>query len=196
MSDGQHWSSDARWSALFGDLEAQFAGEQAAEDVDALAGRSRYEAGRRTLVERLRASSGNLVRLGLPARDPISLVIAEVGPDWLLGEETAPAGAECLVRLGAISWIEGLGRYADAREPGRVWARLDLRHAIRGLAQQRAQVSVGLSEKHWEQGTFDRIYADHADLALHAAGEPRRPGSLTGVRAIPFAAISVIRRLA
>lgn len=186
----------ARWSALFGDLEAQFAAERDAQHAEEDAQRLRHDRGQHTLVQRLRATAGRTVSLGLVGRDPLVISVTEVGPDWLLGEDRSPARRECLVNVGAISWIEGLDRYVDVRDPGRVWAALDFRRALRALAQQRVPVSVAVADCAWEQGTFDAVYADHVDLARHPVGEPRRAGAITDVRALPLGAISAVRRLA
>jgi hypothetical protein len=42
-------------------------------------------------------------------------------------------------------------------------------------------------------GTFDRVAADHVDLAEHPAGEARRAGAVRQVRLLPLAALGAIR---
>ena len=44
-------------------------------------------------------------------------------------------------------------------------------------------------------GTIDRVGADFAEIAVHAAWEPRRAATVRSVVLVPLAAISMIRAL-
>jgi hypothetical protein len=184
-----------RWDELFDDLEAQFAEAQRVE-LDAEVGeRVRAERSRGLLVDRLRAASGQRVRLDVQGDDGVSGILQRVGPDWLL---IADDGAgESLVPLAAVLAVSGLGP-RTAEQPlaaaGRVEAGLGLAHALRGLARDRAGIALVLVDGRRLAGTLDRVGADYCELAEHPGGEPRRPGSVRAVRAVPFTAIAVCRR--
>ncbi|HVV30682.1 MAG TPA: hypothetical protein VHC41_07360 [Mycobacteriales bacterium] len=184
-----------RWDALFADLEGQFGSERRREHDEDIAQRVRYELGRQGLSERLRGHCGRRLRLGLRGPLALTLRIDEVGPDWLLGgDDAAGPATECLLPLSAVCWVEGLGLPVQAPPEGRVWHRLDLRRAVRGLAQERVAVRLFTTDGAWEQGTFDRVYADHVDFSRHPAGEARRPAAVQATRAVPWSAMVLIRR--
>ncbi len=44
-------------------------------------------------------------------------------------------------------------------------------------------------------GTIDRVGADFLELAVHAAWEPRRAGSVRSVALVPLSAIVLVRAL-
>lgn len=182
-----------RWERLFADLEAQLdAAEQA--DLDAeVADRTRREAARVRLADRLRAARGHPVGCHVLGAGTVAGAILGVGPDWVLLAE--PPGRESLVPLGVLLGVSGLGTAAAA--PGRegvVAARLGLGAALRGVARDRSPVAVTLVDGTTVSGTVDRVGADHFDLAQHAAGEPRRRADVSGVRAVPVPALAVLRR--
>ncbi len=192
-------SAASRWGHFFEDLDAQFAYGRAASEAQEVEERLRHEAGQRTLVERLRAAVGGTVRIGLQQREPMRLEVHEIGADWFVGAD----GADYLVPLQNVLWIEGLSRRADATEPGRVWDAYDLRKLVRQLARQRARVALPAVRSvaapgdgsGWDEGTFDRVYADHVDFACVPSGEPRRDSAVQSIRAVPLRALVLIRRL-
>jgi hypothetical protein len=55
------------------------------------------------------------------------------------------------------------------------------------------QVVVGLVDGGAVTGTVDRVGADFVEVAEHGPGEPRRQREVSGVRAVAFAAIAVVR---
>lgn len=189
-----------RWELLFGDLEAQLAAAAAAELAVEVGERTRHAQGEVTLGQRLRHAVGQPLTLGLDGAGPLRGVLTGVGPDWVLlgrdpGEQTTgQPGVESLVPQAALAWVGGLARGADVAEPGRVWARLGLRSALRAIVRDRAVVSVSTRGAPPVSGTLDRVGADHVDLALHPVDDVRRAGAVRGVRTIPLAALLGVRR--
>jgi hypothetical protein len=178
-----------RWDDLFGDLEAQLAAADAADLAADADQRLRLEVGRTTIVGRLRAAVGQDVALGV-ADQVMRGRIEGVGPDWLL----LGGAAETLLPLTAVGWLQGLGRASEVSDPGRVWSRLGLRSALRGLARDRAEVRLHHASGLPVVGTIDRVGDDHLDLALHPPGEPRRAGAVTAVRTVSLASIRAVVR--
>ncbi|WP_308192110.1 hypothetical protein [Arthrobacter sp. AK04] len=96
----------------------------------------------------------------------------------------------------AVMWYEGLGRAAVA-EQSRVRKGIGLAHSLRGLARDRAELSVTVrghgSEPVRLVGVIDRVGKDHLDLAVFTPGEARRSSQVKQVAVIPFAALGAIR---
>lgn len=178
-----------RWDDLFLDLEAQLAAAETADLAADADQRLRLEVGRTTVVGRLRAAVGHDIALGVGGQ-VIHGRIDGVGPDWLL----LGGPPETLLPLAAVGWFQGLGRASDVGDPGRVWSRLGLRSALRGLARDRAEVQVHHTAGAPVTGTIDRVGDDHFDLAVHPPGEPRRASAVTAVRTVSLAAVRAIVR--
>jgi hypothetical protein len=101
------------------------------------------------------------------------------------------SAGECLVPLHAVAGVSGLSRMAEpGRQPAR---RLGLGVVLRGLSRDRSAVVVRVRGGGLVRGTVDRVGADHFDLAVHAADEVRRAGSVSAVQSIPFPAVVSIR---
>lgn len=189
-----------RWELLFGDLEAQLAAAESAELAGEVSERTRHAHGEVTLGQRLRQAAGRPLTVGLAGAGPLAGVLTGVGPDWLLLSGGAAAGSggleppESLVPLTSVGWVQGLGRGADVTEPGRVWSRLGLRSALRGISRDRATVTVLTRGADPVSGTLDRVGADHMDLAVHALDEVRRAGTVRGVRTVGLPALLAVRR--
>lgn len=178
-----------RWDELFGDLEAQLdAARSAALAADADQ-RLRREVGRTTIVQRLRAAAGQELVLGVDDQ-VVRGRLDGVGPDWLL----VGGITETLVPLATLGWVQGLGREARVGDPGRVWSRLGLGSALRGLARDRAVVRVHHGAGRPVTGTIDRVGADHLDLAVHPSDAPRRATAVTAVRTVPLASVRLVVR--
>lgn len=178
-----------RWDDLFADLEAQLAAADAAELAADVEQRLRLEVGRTTLVGRVRAAVGQEIALGVGDQVMHGRILG-VGPDWLL----IGSGAETLLPLAAVDWLQGLGRSSASGDPGQVWSRLGLRSALRGLARDRAEVRLHHAAGPPVVGTIDRVGDDHLDLAVHPPGEPRRAAVVTAVRTVPLAAVRAVVR--
>jgi hypothetical protein len=181
-----------RWQQLFADLQAQFEAEEAALERAESASRTRAEMGAVGLADRLRGALGLPLTLACGGAGTVSGVLVEVGPDWLLVEDDGARA--CLVALGAVRSVAGLGRRTAAAEPaGPVRGRLDLRRALRGLTRDRSAVQIVLDDGNVLGGTLDRVGADYVELAEHHADLPRRAEAVQGVRAVVIGRIALVR---
>jgi len=178
-----------RWERLFADLEAQYDAAAQAELAAEVADRSRREIATIRLADRIRASAGD-VQLGVIGSEPVRGTISASGPDWVL---VADGPAEVLVPLGALTWARDLSTVADPATSA-VAAKLNLGYALRGIARDRAEVTVALRSGERVTGTVDRVGADFVDLAEHPLGEPRRTGAVHAIRTIAFDALAALRR--
>jgi len=197
-----------RWDHLFADLEARFDEIADAEAVAEMPDRQRVAVGSVGMVQRLAGSIGHPIRARIADGTSVSGVLSRVGPDWLLLAEGQ--GREVLLATRAIALVEGLTA-ATALPLSAVSLRLDLRRAVRGLARDRSPVAVlvagtssaptGAAESGSTPsateitGTIDRVGADFAEIAVHAAWEPRRAASVRSVALVPLTAVLMIRAL-
>lgn len=181
-----------RWEDLFRDLEAQLEAAEQAELAAEVADRTRAEAARLRMADRLAPAAGHGVRLHVRGAGQVSGRLVSVGSEWLLLDES---GRQVLVPLRAVLAAGGLGRLSrDPEAPvGRVAARLGLSSALRGVARDRLPVSVWLLDGAVLTGTLDRVGVDFLEIAEHSSGEPRRSAELTAVRTVPFEAIAAVR---
>jgi hypothetical protein len=181
-----------RWQELFGDLEAQFDAAEAADLAAEVADRTRREAARLRLSGRLAGAVGGEVTVDVWGAGTVRGRLAASGMDWLLVEESTRA--EVLVPERSVTSIRGLTAWSQSPDldPG-LGGRLDLRHALRGIARNRAGVSVLLRDGAVVGGTIDRVGADFLELAEHPAGEPRRPRAVYDVRAVRLGAVALVR---
>ena len=205
-----------RWDRLFADLEAQFDEIADAEAAAELADRQRVAFGAVRATQRLAGSLDQPIRVRLAGGASIGGVLRSVGPDWLLLAEAQ--ARECLVALSAVTAVEGLTA-ATAPELTGLALRLDLRRALRGLARDRSPVAVGADglagrtgrDAHRRArrrrdgsgstgsaeviGTIDRVGADFIEIAVHAAWEPRRAGTVRSVALVPLDAVVLVRAM-
>ncbi|MGB9378838.1 MAG: hypothetical protein WCB04_15145 [Mycobacteriales bacterium] len=183
--------TDKRWDAFFSDLEGELAAAESADLRLEVADRTRREFGSLRLVDRLRPALGHPVHFTLSGGHTVAGILSEVGSDWvLIGETTGSA----LVPLAQVRLIGGLGAHSSAPgSEGHVAAALDLRHALRGLARNRAEVVLTTVDGDRVSGTLDRIGADFAEIAQHQPGEPRRRSAVQQVLTVPIRAIGVVR---
>jgi len=180
-----------RWDRLFDDLQAQIEAAEAAELAGEVTERTRIEVGALHLADRLRAAVDHRVLFTCHGGEKVAGTLRRVGPDWLLVAEHA--AREALLPLAAVTSVAGLGPLSAPGDQGFVAARLDLRYALRGLARDRAGVAVTLGDAGTVVGTVDRVGADFVEIAEHPGGELRRARAVRQVRAVPLAAIAVIR---
>ena len=181
-----------RWDELFRDLEGQLDAAESAELASEVADRTRHEVVQLRLLDRLLPAAGHDVQLHVAGDGQVSGRLDQVGAEWLLVSESA--GRQALVPMAAVLSAAGLGALsAVPGQEGRVFARLGLGSALRAIARDRLQVTIGLVDGSALTGTVDRVGADFLELAEHAAGEPRRRSEVSGVRAVPFAAVATVR---
>ncbi|MEJ5914149.1 hypothetical protein [Pseudokineococcus sp. 1T1Z-3] len=202
--DAGEYRARVRWERLFADLEAQLEAEAEAALRSEVADRTRAEQADVWLADRVRAHVGAPLVLHLQGGGVVVGRVEDVGPDWVVLLEQAAAGrSQALVPLGVVSSVGGLTRRV-ALPAGQVLRRLSLRTALRALARDRAPVRLDVAGASYGAGaagpasgelagTLDRVAADHVDLALHPPGEPRRAGAVLEVRAVPLAALRVVR---
>ena len=180
-----------RWDGLFAELEAEFEAADALHADAELRDRVRRETATVRLVDRLAAARGGEVAVyvaGALLRGRLS----DSGPDWLLLVEIP--GRDALIPLAAVASVAGLGRWsAVAGSEGRVGARLDLAYVLRGLARDRAGVTLALIDGSTCSGTIDRVGADFIEIAEHPVAEARREQAVLAVRTVPRSALLVVR---
>lgn len=181
-----------RWDELFRDLEAQLEAAGAAELDAEVADRTRREGARLSLVDRARGAAGHRVSVRVLGAGALEGVLREVGSQWLLLAEDG--GRDAVVPLAAVASLTGLARWTGVPgSGGRVFARLGLASALRGIARDRAPVSLWLVDGSLLTGTLDRVGADFVELSAHGAGEPRRRQEVAEVRTVPFGALALVR---
>jgi hypothetical protein len=182
-----------RWEELFHDLEGQLEAADARELAAEVADRTRREAARLRLLDRLRPSLGRPLRLNVLGVGAVAGRLAAVGSQWLLvaGEQAR----ETLVPLQAIVSVSGLGDGAvDPSSSDQVFARLGLGSALRGIARDRVVVTAWLVDGGTVRGTVDRVGADYFELAeQHGLGETVRGRASWGVLSVPFPALAAVR---
>jgi len=178
-----------RWNELFADLEAQAEALQAAERDAEVAELTRLETSRLTLAGRLGTAVGSTVRIRCLGGAMLSGRLSGCGPGWLLLDEGA--GREALLAAAAVTSVAGLGRWSGS--PGTAVA-LGLGSVLRAVARDRSVLRVGLTDATVLDGTLDRVGADYVELAVHAAGEPRRREEVREVLVLPLGALAVLRR--
>lgn len=182
-----------RWDGLFADLEAQAAALQSAERNAEVEERTRAEAGRLTLLDRLRPAVGAPVRVRTRGGVSVTGHVQQVGSEWLLLDEGS--GHEVVVALPAVTSIAGLGRLsAVPGTMGVVQLRLGLRHVLRGIARDRSNLRLHLVDDTVMDGTLDRVGADFLEFAVHAPGESRRRSEVREVLVVALSALAVLRR--
>jgi hypothetical protein len=178
-----------RWTYLFDDLDSQLVSLIDAERDGEVAERTRIEAGRLTLLDRLRGATGHAISLRCSGVGPCNGRLSRVGRDWLLVVEST--GAETLVPLHSVLGVGGLGRHSSAPVGA---LELGLRSVLRGIVRDRAPVRLILGDGTPVDGTLDRVGADFVEVAEHPIGEPRRPGVVHAVRTVPLCGLGVLRR--
>lgn len=189
-----------RWEQLFGDLAARFDDLADADLMAEMADRQRVAAGTISMVERIAGALGRPIRLRTVAGITVTGTLRRVGPDWLLLQEGP--GREVVLALRATTIVEGLSAATGVAMTG-VERRLNLRHALRGLARDRSPIALVVSGGVGEPaalytevtGTIDRIGADFLEMALHAPWEPRRTASVRSIVLVPLEAIVLVRAL-
>ncbi|NHN54544.1 hypothetical protein G9U51_01960 [Calidifontibacter sp. DB0510] len=178
-----------RWEELFGDLEGQLAEAERRDWEAQLPDRTRAERAEVTLLDRCAATIGAVVTIDTAA-GPVRGELADLGKDWLCVREEGRSDA--WVPQTAALAVAGLSPRSDPAV--RIGRRFGMGVALRAIARDRAPVTIHAPGGLRWAGTIDHVGRDHLDLAEHPADAVRRRGAVTGHRAVPFAAICVVRR--
>ncbi|MFD5276782.1 hypothetical protein ACFWIX_04385 [Pseudarthrobacter sp. NPDC058362] len=144
------------------------------------------------IVDRLRGSVNCRLTVYLLCGEAVHGVLRHAGADAMVLDE---GKHQVLVPYMSVAHYSGLGRLAPGERSG-VKRRLGLAHALRGLARDRAglSVTVGAGAPSIRlDGVIDRVGADYFDLALVAPGEVRRKAHVQQVSTVPFTAVSLVR---
>lgn len=183
-----------RWDSLFEDLEAQLWAEDRLNFESEISERARVEDAAVGLSDRLRASTGQVIGVGLLSGAVIEGTLAHAGAEALLIND---GRHQVLVPYTAASRYEGLGRGAHG-EASAVRRNLGMAGSLRALARDRAELAVSLlrfDSQPVVHGVVDRVGRDYFDLAIVPPGESRRHGNVSRVWTVPFASLAAIRSL-
>jgi hypothetical protein len=180
-----------RWDDLFADLEAQVEALQVAERDAEVAELIRLETSRLELARRLRPALGAALRVRCLGGMVLAGRLSAVGAGWFLLDEDG--GREAFIATAAVVSVAGLGRLVGAPAAA-LDAGLGIGRALRGLARDRSVVRACLTDSTVLDGTVDRVGSDFVELAVHAAGEPRRREEVREVLVLPIGALAVLRR--
>ncbi|TLM75941.1 hypothetical protein [Pseudarthrobacter sp. NamB4] len=181
-----------RWDALFNDMESQIAeSDRLAFDAE-INERARAEMVGTGFADRLRGALGCRLSVHLACGDVVHGALSHAGADALVLNEEQH---QVLVPYASAVQYAGLGRLSVA-EASPVRRGLGLAHALRGLARDRAELTVMVGHSAPAArlvGVIDRVGKDYLDLAVFTPGEARRSNQVSQVSAIPFTAIAAVR---
>lgn len=181
-----------RWNALFQDLEQQLAEAGVLGLESEIAERSRADTAAIALDDRLRGSLGCHIGVHLNSGPVFAGILSHAGSESLVIDEAAH---QVLIPYAAVGHYTGLGRFAVA-ETSPVRRRLGLASALRGLARDRAELTVLLAGRSPDMqlpGVIDRVGRDFFDLAMTWPGEARRAGRVADVATVPFRSLGALR---
>jgi hypothetical protein len=189
-ASGVAYVPPVRWDELFEDLVAQAAAARDAELFAHARERSRDEAGRQVLEDRLVARCAGPLSLDLVDGDTVRGALVEAGSGWLC---IAAVADMWVVPVAALAGIRAPARPPDARNARPRSVRMGLRPVLRGLARRQLYVQVGARGGRTWGGTLDGVGADHVELAEHPADLPRRCGEVRSLRMVPLGALLWVR---
>lgn len=178
-----------RWDALFADMESQLASaRQLVQDAE-VSERLRTDFAAMDLAGRLHRQTGRHLKVDTGPPGTFEGALSHVGRGWIvLDSDRRPT----IVALEHAILISGMDRFSTADVPP---ARLGLGSALRGLSRDRAAVQVYLAGQPPASaldGSVDRVGKDFFELSLTPRGEPRRPGNVLGVCAVPLRAVAAV----
>ncbi len=154
---------DEQLFAFLDDLEHQAQALYDADRASELADRARSEYASVTLVSRLMASVGCPVTLDVRGVGPVVGELQRVGPDWCLMHGAAQ---DWVVRLAAVSGVEGASERAV---PDVAWSpvnRLGLGSALRRLADTGAECRLHTEDGAVRDGHVLRVGADFVEARV------------------------------
>lgn len=192
---GRAYICAMRWDALFGDMEAQLSASDRLLQESEITERSRADVAGAQLADRLRASVGLRVVVHLNTGSVFDGTLGHVGGESLVINDQLH---QVLIPYAAVSRYEGVGRFS-LPEPSSVRRKIGLASALRGLARDRAALSVylagGTPQAAGLNGVIDRVGRDYFDLAITRPGEPRRAGNVSQVASVPFSSLGALKSL-
>jgi hypothetical protein len=188
-----------RWQRLFDDLEEQLSIERAHESRELERESQRLHAARSTLRDRLLAMPADAVIAVDLGNEQLRARVAWVVQDAVVVELVEQRDDIAVVPLASIdgffladSVAHGVGSRIEASSSP-LHDRMTLGFLVREAARRRMPSRVLLANGRTMTGTIDRAGADHLEIALHDAGQPRRQSTVSGSRTLAFAAIACIR---
>lgn len=189
------YAGGMRWNALFEDMEAQLAEAEALAFESEVSERARADMALVGLADRLRGSLGGAIGVHLVSGSTVTGTLSHVGAECLVVDEVAH---QVLVPFAAVSHYSGIGRTAVC-EPSAVRTKVGLASALRGLARDRAALTVlvakGESGEQRIPGVIDRVGRDFIDLAVTPLGESRRASGILDIATVPFGALRALRSM-
>jgi hypothetical protein len=167
---------------MLDDLEMQAEGLHLAERAVEVGELSVAQYAEVELLGRLHASVGRMVRVGTTGGLELHGRLTGTGADWSLISDGH--GRAWFVHLSAMAILGGLAPGSIPAEARPLTARLTLRSALRGLAEDRRPCTLHLSGGRVLQGNLVRVGADFAVLRQVETGEQL---------VVPVAAIAVVQ---
>lgn len=193
-----------RWDDLFDELESQLDFERHEEDRALEAEEERLRIGwlgmRDRIVAIAPAGAPGVVRVVLRGGRDLVIRPKTVGRDWVAADLVRAHGREgaCILPFAAITQLvlrpdEVASTLAPAERTAapRVTDRIPFSFVLRDLCRRRSYVTlsgIGFSMG----GTIDRVGKDHADVAVHEAGSPRRSDEVSEVRVVALGSVDVL----
>ncbi|MFF2245195.1 hypothetical protein ACFVTM_13555 [Arthrobacter sp. NPDC058130] len=181
-----------RWDALFDDMEAQLAARQQLDFEAEIAERALVDSAGVELADRLRGSLGLRIRVHVSSGTAFEGELSHAGSEALVLDEPQH---QVLIPYAAAAQYVGLSRVA-VTEPSAVRRRLGLGNALRGLARNRARVTIFVARGRAEatlHGVIETVGRDFLDLAVPRDSQGRGPANARQVVSIPFGALAGIR---
>jgi hypothetical protein len=173
---------------LFDDLEQQAEGIALAERDALVAEQSRSEYAAVSLADRLHASVGTPLVLDVGGLGVLDGRLVRAGDGWCLLDVE---GVDWVVVTGAVRAVRGLLDAGRAPEARPLIARLGLGSALRGLAEDRAEVALHRRDGSAARGRLGRVGRDFVEVLVGGdSGEAAGRGHL---EVLPFGTLAALR---
>jgi small nuclear ribonucleoprotein (snRNP)-like protein len=183
-----------RWDDLFGDLEREWEALGESDRRAEIAERTRAEFAQLSLLDRLRGSVGQQVRLRTLNGHDVGGELVRVGSDFVL---VAAPRSEYVIALQAVAAVRDVGpRSLQGHVVGPVVARLGLASLLRRVAADRSLVWLTTADGRTLRGRLQRVGSDFLELAeADAEGLDGGTGRALGAPVlVAFGAVSLLRR--
>jgi hypothetical protein len=152
--------------ALFDDLEQQAEGLALARRDEEVVDRLRDEYAEVDLLSRLHAGAGREVVLALQGVGDLRGVLARVGADWCLLDQSGwrASAVDVLVHVPLLTGVRGLSEEAQPAAARSVLARLSLTSCLRRLAEAGGTHTLRLADGTARSGQLGRVGADFVEV--------------------------------